>query len=524
MRGLRQGDPLSPFLFLICNEGLSTLLRLAREEGSLRGIKARRRSPQITHLLFADDCILFGEASEEGTGSFEQILKEYKSCSGQCVNYGKSTVFFSSNTNDTVKLNISNRLGIKVLTSSEKYLGLPNMVGRGKHQAFQHLKDRIKIKIDSWSTRLLSQGGKEVFIKAILQEIPTYTMGCFLIHWCSWSNLCELKENGGLGYRNLATFNLALLTKQGWRLIENPTSLLAQTLKAKYHPNLDFLNSELGNLPAYAWKKDIWVPNAENLHIQQVVRNQRVTRVADLIGSNNRSWKTELLEHIFSTDDVQKILQISLTTIPHDDFWLGGGSQQLWNSDLPSKILITVWIATLNYLPTLANLGIKRLTNEGICPRCKQGLENMEHIFRDCTVTKEIWNTLRYDWPQDLSHLEFLDWTIEIWSRDSKIYIRVSPRVEQHKADISYIKSVLRAVEAFGARGLEMGKNLGLKYLEIEGDSLAIIKRVKSRNRDKSDSGSLSRYICTYVFVRFSSPCSYREMYSPELNSVHMSL
>ncbi|XP_052878272.1 uncharacterized mitochondrial protein AtMg00310-like [Gossypium arboreum] len=251
------------------------------------------------------------------------------------------------------------------------------MVRRRRRQAFQHLKDRIKIKIDSWSTRLLSQGGKEVFIKAILQAIPTYTMGCFLlpksvcediekiianflwqkgygkrgIHWCSWSNLCELKENGGLGYRNLTKFNLALLAKQGWRLIENPTSLLAKTLKAKYHPNSEFLNSELGNLPSYTWKsiwaakglllsrlcwrigngrdvrieEDIWVPNAENLHIQQVVRNQSKTRVVDLIDSNNRSWKTELLEHTFSTDDVQKILQIPLTTIPHDNFlaWRG---------------------------------------------------------------------------------------------------------------------------------------------------------------------------------------------------------
>ncbi|KAK8368934.1 hypothetical protein V6Z12_A01G077000 [Gossypium hirsutum] len=97
------------------------------------------------------------------------------------------------------------------------------------------------MRIDNWSTRLLSQRGKEVFIKAILQAIPTYTMSCFLlpmttcyemeqlmanfwwkkgkgkrgIHWCSWHKLCELKDEGGLGYRNLAKFNLALLIKQG---------------------------------------------------------------------------------------------------------------------------------------------------------------------------------------------------------------------------------------------------------------------------------------------------------------------
>lgn len=154
------------------------------------------------------------------------------------------------------------------------------MIRRKKRSAFQHLKDRIKMKIDGWSTRFLSQGGKAIFIKAVLQAIPTYTMGCFLlpksvckdmeqiiakfwwrkgkgkrgIHWCSWSNLCELKEFGGLGFRNFAKFNLSLLAKQGWRLIENPKSLLAQTLRAKYFPNSDFLNSELGNSPSYTLK------------------------------------------------------------------------------------------------------------------------------------------------------------------------------------------------------------------------------------------------------------------------------
>ncbi|KAK8320680.1 hypothetical protein V6Z11_A12G052200 [Gossypium hirsutum] len=113
------------------------------------------------------------------------------------------------------------------------------MVGRKNLRAFQHLKDRIKMKIDSWSTRLLSQRGKEVFIKAVLQEIPTYTIACFLlslsicnkkeqlmanfwwqkgqgrrgIHWCPWNKLCELKDGGRLGYCNLTKFNLALIAK-----------------------------------------------------------------------------------------------------------------------------------------------------------------------------------------------------------------------------------------------------------------------------------------------------------------------
>ncbi|KAH1122927.1 hypothetical protein J1N35_006087 [Gossypium stocksii] len=180
-RGLRQGNPLSPFLFLICSEGLFTFLKIAREKGTLRGVKASKRSPQITHLRFADDCILFGEATDRGVGIFEKILKEYEVCSGQCVNYGKSTIFFSSNTTDSARLVISNRLGVKWTNNSEKYLGLPNMLGKKRMLAFQHLKDRIKMKIDGWSTRLLSQRGKEVFIKAVLQAIPVYTMGYFLL-------------------------------------------------------------------------------------------------------------------------------------------------------------------------------------------------------------------------------------------------------------------------------------------------------------------------------------------------------
>ncbi|KAA3475195.1 reverse transcriptase [Gossypium australe] len=92
-RGLRQGDPLSHFLFLICSEGLSALLRSAKKSGLIKGAKASRKGPEISHLLFADDCMMFGEATEEGARVLKDILKVYENCLGQCVNFGKSTGF-----------------------------------------------------------------------------------------------------------------------------------------------------------------------------------------------------------------------------------------------------------------------------------------------------------------------------------------------------------------------------------------------------------------------------------------------
>ncbi|KAK5839778.1 hypothetical protein PVK06_008617 [Gossypium arboreum] len=178
-RGLRQGGPLSPFLFLLCGEGLSSLLRLAKSGGLFKGVKVSRNGPQISHLLFVDDFILFGEATSRGANLFKDILREYRSCLGQCVNFDKSTVFFCKNTTEGDRRLVVNLLRIRSLNEPERYLGLPNMVGRRKNESFQNLKDRLKKHIDNRSNRFLSQGEKEVFIKAILQAIPTYTMAYF---------------------------------------------------------------------------------------------------------------------------------------------------------------------------------------------------------------------------------------------------------------------------------------------------------------------------------------------------------
>lgn len=86
---------------------------------------------------------------------------------------------------------VASLLAVQCSEETERYLGLPNIVGRRKKESFQILKDCIKMHIDNWNTKYLSQGGKKIFIKVILQAIPTYTIACFLL----LRTLCDDIEN-----------------------------------------------------------------------------------------------------------------------------------------------------------------------------------------------------------------------------------------------------------------------------------------------------------------------------------------
>jgi hypothetical protein len=180
-RGLRQGDPLSPYLFIICAEGLSALIRQAEARGDIHGTKICRNAPIISHLLFADDCFLFFRADEHEAQTMKDILATYEAASGQAISLPKSEIFCSRNVHQGVKNVITNILGVQAVLGTGKYLGLPSMVGRSKKATFNFIKDRVWRKINSWSSKSLSKAGREVLIKSVLQAIPSYVMSIFLI-------------------------------------------------------------------------------------------------------------------------------------------------------------------------------------------------------------------------------------------------------------------------------------------------------------------------------------------------------
>jgi hypothetical protein len=102
-RGLRQGDPISPYLFLLCAEGFSAMLTQAESNGLIQGIKLAPTAPRINHLLFADDSLLMLEANVQSVQTVKAILQTYEECSGQVINRDKSSVMFSMNAKRSTK-------------------------------------------------------------------------------------------------------------------------------------------------------------------------------------------------------------------------------------------------------------------------------------------------------------------------------------------------------------------------------------------------------------------------------------
>lgn len=119
-------------------------------QGLLRDAKASCGGPSISHLLFADDCILFGKANVNWATTLRTILQEYEACSRQCINFDKSSIFYSSNTLSSDRRGVESILGIRFFADIEKYLGLPTFVGKWKKVAFLSLKKRFHKKVNGW--------------------------------------------------------------------------------------------------------------------------------------------------------------------------------------------------------------------------------------------------------------------------------------------------------------------------------------------------------------------------------------
>ena len=142
-KGIKQGNPLSSFLFLMCTEGLHGFIKNATRKGEIKGFSLCRRGSKLTHLFFVDDSLLFCRVNPDECNKILSILSSYKSASVQQVNRSKIALFFSKSTPDDIKELIKDLLMVQEIQHYEKHLGLPSLLGKGKKASFNYIKKRV---------------------------------------------------------------------------------------------------------------------------------------------------------------------------------------------------------------------------------------------------------------------------------------------------------------------------------------------------------------------------------------------
>eukprot|EP00253_Pinus_taeda_P009559 PITA_09559 len=292
-RGIRQGDPLSPFLFVLMAEGLSRLLHHAISSQAIKGIVLHGLHP-LSHQQFVEDTMLFGHPSSLEAKAFKALLSLFSEASGTLINATKSQLFFF-NTPISTQKNIARILGFTIAALPSKYLGAPLMVSTLKHASWRTLLDKLEARLSSWTFRSLNIAGRLILIKSVLQAMPLYLFSILAApkwvlkairnlqrsflwgstglnrKWAlvNWKEVCQPKSNGGLGLWDPLQSNNTVGARIWWNLLVKPHIPWAKLWQAKYAPGSHW--DELIRISPSISGSMIW--NASKIHCTFIQEN-----------------------------------------------------------------------------------------------------------------------------------------------------------------------------------------------------------------------------------------------------------
>ena len=402
-RGLKQGDPLSPLLFVITMEYFSRLLKTECAHKDFKYHPSCTRL-QLSHLMFADDLLLFSKADVASLTHIKNALSKFAATAGLEANLQKSQLILGG---CPPELQEACRQTIQFEDSHFpiRYLGVPITSGRLTKIECSNLVDKIMARIRVWATRNLSFAGRAALINGVIFGLFNYwasilllpqavlskiTVACRNYLWggfdtytrvphISWSNSCHSKQYGGLGIKDFEAWNKAIIAKLVWAVAQKKEVLWVKWVHGRYIKQADWGTFTPAPDSSWTWKKIC--------SIKELFRKGCTP---------HSSWD---------------FLGQPKYTVKSGYSWLKGGEKVPWANlvwsrvSLPRHAFVT-WVAIQHRLPTKDQLSrfVQQLDKQ--CNLCRNAEEDAPHLFQHCTYAREVWSAISHWWPhQNLATL-----------------------------------------------------------------------------------------------------------------------
>ncbi|GJU26768.1 RNA-directed DNA polymerase, eukaryota [Tanacetum coccineum] len=262
-RGLKQGDPLAPFLFILVMESLHLSFTRTVNEGLFTGLQLNE-SMTISHLFYADDAVFIGEWSDSNMENIVIILKSFFLASGLKINIQKSHIM-GVGVADGLIHQAASLIGCAIMKTPFRYLGV--LVGNNslRCSAWSDTIHKLRSRLSKWKVKTLSVGGRLTLLKSVLGASPIYNLSIYKapitvlkemerirsnffkgadsnerkISWVSWDKVLASKKVGGLGVSSYYALNRALILKWVWRFVSQDGSLWFRVIQALYGTSLE---------------------------------------------------------------------------------------------------------------------------------------------------------------------------------------------------------------------------------------------------------------------------------------------
>ncbi|GJU26824.1 RNA-directed DNA polymerase, eukaryota, reverse transcriptase zinc-binding domain protein [Tanacetum coccineum] len=406
-RGLRQGDPISPYLFTLVMEVFNIILCKNIEDSEKFNYHFGCKELKLTHMCFADDLLVLCKGNKSSVEVIKRSMEEFSSVLGLNPNIRKSTIFFG-NVKGTEKQEILDLLPFKCGRLPVRYLRVPLLDKRLGVKDCKVLIDKVESKIKCWRNKTLSYAGRIQLVASVLSSMQNYWASVYLLPsavvkdldklfkkflWNSgdsaqgksriaWKLVCRPKDQGGLGIKPLKKWNEVLLIRQFWKIIENNESLWAKWVNLVKLKKKSIWNVQIDKSDSWGWKTMLKIRDEIKNHVWYKIGNGKSISVF-----YDRWCSIGPLSEMISRRNIYNERlrdDIVIADIVNNGRWA-------WPED---------WMSTY---PSLSNI-----QNPNLIARDDKVLWITKKGDKVQFSTKQAWEDLRDEWPK-------VNWSKVVW-------------------------------------------------------------------------------------------------------------